>query len=75
MRMMEVSRDRKIRLPKGVFRPADKVVVVVEGDTVIIKKLRPSRVTSIAARSRARPMPMREIVKEVRSYRKSKHPR
>ena len=75
MKVIQLSKDRKVLLPKRVFRPAEKVVLVTEGDTVIIKKLERPRLSSIAKRSAARPVPMREIVKEVHAFRKSKRAR
>lgn len=69
MRMVKVAQDRHIVLPKRLFQPADMVLVMTEGDTVVIKKVRP-RLSSLAERVRDRALPMSAIVKEVRIYRK-----
>ena len=71
MRMMKVAQDRHIVLPKRLFQPADTVLVMTEGDTVVIKKVRP-RLSSIAQRVRGRALAMRTIVQEVRAYRKQR---
>lgn len=73
MRMMKVTQDRHIVLPKRLFQPADMVLVMTEGDTVVIKKVRP-RLSSLAERVRGRALPMTAIVKEVRTYRKHRRP-
>lgn len=73
MRMMKVAQDRHIVLPKRLFQPADMVLVMTEGDTVVIKKVRP-RLSSLAERVRSRALPMAAIVKEVRTYRKDRRP-
>jgi len=75
MKTLEVPANRKILLPKGSFKPADKVAVLAEGDTVIIKKLEPPRLSSITERVKERPLPMREIVQEVQAYRRAKRAR
>lgn len=75
MKTFEVPADRKILLPKSVFRPAEKVVILAEGDTVIIKKLESPKLSSIAERVKERPLPMRAIVREVRAYRRAKRAR
>lgn len=69
MRMMKVAQDRHIVLPKRLFQPTDTVLVMTEGDTVVIKKIRPG-LSSMAQRVRGRALPMRTIVQEVRTYRK-----
>jgi hypothetical protein len=66
---MKVSQDRHITLPKRLFQPDETVLVMTEGDTVVIKKVRP-RLSAIAQRARGRALPMRAIVREVRAYRK-----
>lgn len=69
MRMMKVAPDRHIVLPKRLFQPADTVLIMTEGDTVVIKKVRP-RLSRIAQRVRGRALATRTIVQEVRAYRK-----
>jgi virulence-associated protein VagC len=72
MKIVQVSHDRMIRLPKEVFKPAEKVVLIREGGTVIIKKVEPPRLSALARRVKERPLPMREIVREVQAYRRAK---
>lgn len=69
MRMMKVAADRHIVLPKRLFQPDDTVLVMTEGDTVVIKKVRP-RLSSLALRARGRALPMKVVVREVQAYRK-----
>jgi hypothetical protein len=66
---MKVAKDRHIVLPKRLFQPADTVLVLTEGDTVVIKKVRP-RLSSVAQRVRGRALSMPTIVQEVRAHRK-----
>ena len=70
MRVMKVAQDRHIVLPKRLFRPDDTVLIVTEGDTVVIKKVGP-RLSSIAQRARGRALSLRAITREVRAYRKT----
>lgn len=70
MRVMKVAQDRHIVLPKRLFHPADTVLIVTEGDTVVIKNIRP-RLSSIALRMRSRALSLRAIAREVRAYRKT----
>ena len=50
--------------------------VLTEGDTIILKKITPPRLSEIATRSpKEKPMPLSEIAQEVRRYRKSRHAR
>ncbi len=69
MRMMKVAADRHIVLPKRLFQPDDTVLVMAEGDTVVIKKVRP-RLSSLALRARGHALPMKVVVREVQAYRK-----
>ena len=69
MKTFAIPANRLIRLPKRLFKPADRVVVLEEGDAVTIKKLEPARLSSIAARIKDRPLPLREILKEVQAHR------
>jgi hypothetical protein len=75
MKTLEVPPNRTIVLPKRVFKPADRVVIFTEGSTVIVKRLEMSPLSSIAARVKDRPLPLRDIVREVHIYRQSKRAR
>jgi hypothetical protein len=70
MRMMKVAQDRHIVLPKQLFHPTDMVLIVTEGDTVVIKKVRPL-LSSIAQRVRGRALSLKTITSEVRAYRRT----
>ena len=75
MKTLAVPADRMIRLPKGVFKPADRVVILHGSGVLIIKKLESPPLSSIAARVKDRPIPLREIAREVHAYRRSQRPR
>ena len=75
MTTLEVPANRMIRLPKHLFKPADKVALVRAGGLLIIKKVETPRLSSIAARVRERALPMREIVREVHAYRRAQRAR
>lgn len=75
MKVIQVPPNRTLLLPKDLFKPADKVAVIREGRTLVIKKLEPSRLSSIAAHLTARGLPLREIVQEVRAYRRTRRTR
>lgn len=68
--------DGKIVLPvemKTWLQPSDQVVAFIEGDTLIIKRLRPARLSQIAQRAPDDPeMSLEEIAEEVHRYRKDK---
>ena len=75
MRTLEVPADRMIQLPKSLFKPAEKVALLTEGDVLIVKKLESPRLSSIATRVKERPLPMRDILQEIRAYRRAKRVR
>lgn len=75
MRTLEVPANRMIQLPKDLFKPAEKVALLMEGGALLIKKLESPRLSSIAARIKERPLPMRDIVREVHAYRRAKRAR
>lgn len=72
MKTIRIKPKRTVVLPKSVFKPNDRVVTFCEGDTFIVKKLNPPEVTEIASRVKEKPIPLREIVKEVHLYRKER---
>ena len=72
METVKITNKRTIVLPKSMFKPTDKVVTFREGDTLIVKKLNPPDVTAIASRVKEKPMPLKEIVKEIHRYREEK---
>ncbi len=72
LKSVRLNRRRTISLPSAIFRPADRVAVVTEGNTVIIKKMTPSKLSEISTRFPGKPLPLKEIVQEIRRYRKEK---
>lgn len=44
----------------------------MEGDTLIIKRINPPKLSEIAKRAKEKPIPLKEIVKEVHAYRREK---
>ena len=70
--MLEVPADLTIALPKGLFKPCDRVALFAAGDTLVIKKLESPALSEVAKRSTSRPMPLRQIVKEIRAHRRLK---
>ncbi len=78
MQNLKIEPNGVLVIPKalrGMFQPSDKIACFVEGDTLILKKMNLSRLSSLAGRIKEKPMPMREIVKEIRAYRKEKRTR
>ena len=72
MKTVEVPPNLKIALPKALFRPADRIVLLTEGSLLIIKKLESPTLSSYAVRAKDRPLSVREIDREVQAYRRSK---
>ena len=72
MKTVRIKPERTIALPKSLFKPNDTAVTFCEGDTFIVKKLNSPNVTEMAKRVKEKPLPLREIVKEVHLYRKQK---
>ena len=71
MKTVELPASLRITLPKGLFKPSDKVALLTEGSILIIKKLETPRLSSIATRVKARPPSLRSIVQEVQAYRRA----
>jgi hypothetical protein len=74
----ELTPQRTIRLPDDIadrFRPTDRFVVWLEGDTLHLKRLTPAAVTDIVAQAPdGEPVPLEEIdqiVHEVRRRRRA----
>lgn len=75
MQTLKIDKKGTLVLPKAIqtiFKPSDKIAWFVEGDTLIIKRINPPRLSEIAERVKENPMPLKEIVKEVQAYRKEK---
>lgn len=76
--IVELTREFTIKLPDKLtkqFHPADRFVLIPEGDTLILKRVNVLRITDIvaAATEENPPMTMEEIddvVRQVRAARK-----
>ncbi len=73
MKTLAVPANGMIRLPSHLFKPAERVAVFTDRSSFTVKKLEAPPLSSLAARVKERPLPMREIVREVRAYRRAKH--
>ena len=69
---VEVPSNLKIALPKGLFKPFDRVVLFVAENALIIKRLESPKLSSYARRAKDRPLSLREVDREVQAYRRSK---
>ena len=75
MQTLKIDKNGTLVLPKiaqSIFRPSDKIAWFVYGDTFIVKKINPSKLSEIADRIKEKPLSLKEIVKEVHAYRKEK---
>lgn len=75
MQTLKIHKNGTLVIPKAlraIFKPSDKIVCFAEGDTLIIKRINPPKLSEIAGRVKEKPMPLKEIVKEVHAYRKEK---
>jgi len=75
----ELTSERTLKLPPDIadrFRPSDRFVVWVEGDTLHLKRITPPRVTDIVAQAPdEEPISLEEInemVHEVRRQRRAR---
>ncbi|MGR3316912.1 MAG: AbrB/MazE/SpoVT family DNA-binding domain-containing protein [Candidatus Anammoxibacter sp.] len=75
MQTLKIDKNGSLNLPKDirdVFKPSDKLAWFIEGDTLIIKRISPPKLSGIADRSKEESIPLNEIVTEVHDYRKEK---
>ena len=75
MQTLKVDKNGVVVIPKTlrtIFKPSDKLAWFTEGDTLIIKRLNPPKLSEIAGRVKEKPMPLKEIAKEVHAYRREK---
>jgi hypothetical protein len=79
MKAVRVAPDGSIRLPKDmrrVFPKASELALWQEGDTIVLKRLKPLRPSEIAQRAPGREIPLSQIVAEVhRARRERRRPR
>ena len=75
MQTLKIDKNGMLVLPKiaqSIFRPSDEIAWFVDGDTFIVKKINPSKLSEMADRIKEKPLSLKEIVKEVHAYRKER---
>ena len=72
MQTLKIKPDGSIVLPRSIFKPQDKLAFIYEGDTLILKKLNPPKLSEIANRAKAKALSLKDIVKEIHLFRKEK---
>ena len=75
MKAVKVQADGSIKLPReilGLFPSASELAVWTEGDTIVLKRLRPLKPSRIAERIPGEEMPLEEIAAEVHKMRQEK---
>jgi len=78
MEAVKIESDGSIQLPKRVLRRFPKrseLAVWTEGDVIVLKRLKPAKLSAIAARRPEKEMPLAEIDAEVQAHRKEKRAR
>jgi len=69
---MQIEFSQKIR---EWLKSERELAVFVEGDTLVLKKIKIPKLSSIAGRTTAEEMPLSVIVEEVHRYRREKRER
>ena len=75
MVVAKVKSDLQIDFPQEIkdwLRSQTELAVFLLGNTLILKKVLPPKLSEIAERKPAEEMPLAEIVEEVHQYRKEK---
>ena len=72
MRLVQLPPSLTIVLPKHLFKPADRVMLLTTGNALLITKVESSRAFSPAYRSASRPMSTRHVLREIRAHRRTK---
>ena len=75
MDIAKIKPDLQIDFPLKVkewLRTEKELVVLMEGDTLILKKIKSPQLSSIASRYSEKAMPLNQISDEVHEYRKNK---
>ena len=75
---VKIQSDGSIQLPKTVLRRFPKrseLAVWTEGDVILLKRLKPAKLSATAARRPEKEMPLAEIGAEVQAHRKEKRSR
>ena len=78
MEAVKIASDGSIQLPKAVLRRFPKrseLAVWTEGDVIVLQRLKPAKLSTIAARRPEKEMPLAEIDAEVQAHRKEKRAR
>ena len=75
MKAVKVQADGSVKLPPEVrrrFPSLSELAVWTEGDTIVLKRLRPVRSSEIAERMPGPEMPLRAVAAEVHRMRRTK---
>ena len=75
MKTLKLNKNWTLTIPKdflAVFKPSDEFACFVEGDTLIIKRITPPKLSEIAERVKEKPIPMKKIAEEVHAHRQEK---
>jgi hypothetical protein len=72
MKKIKIGPKGTIKLPGSIFKPYDRVIIVSTKDAIMIKKISSPFLSSIPARKKGKSLPLKEIVKEIHSFRKEK---
>jgi len=78
MKAAKLQADGSLKLPKEIlrlFRSESELAVWTEGDTIILKRLKPLQPSQIAERQPEEEMPIEEIAAEVHKIRREKRSR
>jgi hypothetical protein len=78
MQAVRIRSDDSIQLPKTLLRRFPKrseLAVWTEGDVIVLKRLKPAKLSAIAVRRPEKEMPLAEIDAEVQRQRKEKRSR
>ena len=75
MLKVKITPDGRMIIPHSPFRPSDRLEVFASPDTLVVKRVHlPAKLSEIARRKPGRPMPLRDIVREIHEMRRQ-HPR
>lgn len=67
---VKVESNGRVTIPRSRFRPSDRLEVFISPDTLVLKRVQlPAKLSDIAQRHPGRPIPMREIVREIHTTR------
>ena len=78
MQTLKINKGGTLVIPRNlrtIFKSSDQVAWFAEGDMLILKRITPPRLSEIAGRVKEKPLALKEIVKEIRVYRREKRAR